>query len=369
MRSSKVSSLALFSLLSLAATACSVQLGAAADKPAGTAPGSGPAAGAGAEAAGAVDPNAAITEVLVVGTSTASTFKADGSLGITILPKDAAHALVFGASLKATVTFASPTGLVVDGIQTSCSAAAATDAAAIGVIIDDSLSMVDSDPQKVRKTATVSFINSLGAKDKAALTDYGNDPACRDLTCSDAKTGAYCADPTPTFTSDKAALIAATDQIIEGPAGTPLYESCETMVRYVNGVDGRHGMLLLSDGQPTSMDRRAACLTAAKSANIPVFTVGVGPAAEADPKTDTKAVSVLRELASETGGAYASANDPKQLDSLFANMGTALTQGHCTTSLRVRAPAPIAAGTTLTGEITVGSNGAKATFSLVVPQG
>ena len=45
--------------------------------------------------------------------------------------------------------------------------------------------------------------------------------------------------------------------------------------------------------------------------------VGLGPAAEGDPNASPEAVKVLRELASETGGSYASANNPSELDRLF----------------------------------------------------
>ena len=56
-------------------------------------------------------------------------------------------------------------------------------------------------------------------------------------------------------------------------------------------------MLLLSDGEPNSDDKRDACHAAAKAAQIPVFTVGLGPAAEGDMNVDPDAVKVLRELA------------------------------------------------------------------------
>ena len=359
----KTSSIALFTLFSLSA-ACRVQLGAADDTTTPTDNGT-------QVATPTADPNADITEVVVVGTSTASTFRVDGSMGITVLPKNAAHQIVVSDTLTASVTVASPVGITVDSIETTCTPAANGNASAIGIIIDDSSSMLDNDPQTMRKTATVSFIKSLGAKDSAALTDYGNTGTqVRDLTCSDLATGEMCPSSTPVFTTDKALLVASTEQIIEGPSGTPLYESCKQMVGYVDaqGSTTRHGMLLLSDGQPTSMDERSSCLNAAKTANIPVFTVGLGPAAEADPKTETAAVNVLRELATETGGTYASANDPKQLDQLFANMGTALTAGHCKTTLRLKSSTTLTAGVKVSGEITVGSKGAKASFELVVPE-
>ena len=66
-----------------------------------------------------------------------------------------------------------------------------------------------------------------------------------------------------------------------------------------------------------------------------MFTVGLGPAAEGDPNVDAEAVKVLRELANDTGGSYASASDPAQLDNLFRNMGTALARGSCKTTAKI----------------------------------
>lgn len=363
----KLSSLGLLSLLVVAAAGCSVRLGS--DSPA-TPSEPAPAADVDGGAAAHADPNGEIVEVTVVGTSATSTFRADGSMGITMLPMNAAHEVVLAANLAVGVTFSAPSGLQVVVAKTDCTGpSAGVDSSAIGIIIDDSNSMVESDPKMQRKSAVVSFIKTLGAKDTAVLTDYGTTgPGLRDLTCFDHAAGQFCADPTPTFTADKAKLVAATANITEGPFGTPLYESCEEMVGIVDAVrDRRRGILLLSDGQPTSMSKRSACHDAAKVAGIPVFTVGLGPAAEADPNADPAAVKVLRELASETGGSYASANNPAQLDRLFSNVGTALAHGSCRTTLKVKSATPIAEGTTLTGEITVGSHGAKASFTLVTP--
>ena len=359
------SSLGLLSVLFLAAAACNVRLGS--DSPAAAPSEASPGAGTIADR-GAADPNGEVVEVTVVGTSATSTFQTDGAMGITMLPLNAAHEVVLAGNLAVDVTFASPSGLSALVAKTECTALAPDiHASAIGIVIDDSGSMEDNDPALQRRSAAVSFIKSLGADDTAVLTDYGNQlGSLRDLTCFDNATRQFCADSTPTFTGDKAKLIGATANIAAGQAGTPLYESCEEMVGIVDAVrDRRRGMLLLSDGQPDSMSKRNACHDAAKRAGIPVFTVGLGPAAEADPKADPAAVKVLRELASETGGSYASANDPGQLDRLFSTIGTALARGNCKTTLEVKSAAPIPAGTTITGEISVGRRGAKASFTFV----
>jgi len=82
---------------------------------------------------------------------------------------------------------------------------------------------------------------------------------------------------------------------------------------------------------------------------------------------NTSAVKVLRELSTDTNGSYASANDATQLDRLLQNMGTARARGSCRTQVKVKEGATITPGTKVTGEVTIGSNGAKATFEFVAP--
>lgn len=351
-----------FSVLALSAVACRIQIEEA--KPDG-----GGVAQQDVDGGNPSDINAQIVDVSVVGTSVTSAFHTDGSMAVTFLPKNAAHEIVVGDGVTATVKFNTPPGILVESTQTECVVPTGNvTSSAVGVVLDDSHSMVDNDPESRRKSAAVNFLEALGADDSAMLTDYGNSGShLRDLLCVK-NGGTNCSPATASFTRDKAKLIAATDKIEDGSDGTPLYESCVEMVGIVDTVrDQRRGILLLSDGQPSSMREREACHNAAKTAGIPVFTVGLGPAAESDPKIDVSAVKVLRELASETGGSYASANDPTQLDHLFANIGTALARGSCRTTLRVKTTNPIAPGVTIAGEISVGGNGAKASFTLVAP--
>jgi hypothetical protein len=364
MFATKLSNVGVVSILVLAATACSVRIGETSASPVEPT-----SDRRDSDASAPTDVNAQVAEVSVVGTSVTSAFRADGRMGITLLPRNAAHDVVLSNDLAVTVTVTSPSGISVESTETDCADASPTaTSSAIGVILDDSSSMLENDPEMKRKSAAVSFLRALGPDDSAMLTDYGNSGLhLRDLVCATSNRH-ICSPAKPAFTRDKAQLIAAAAQIVEGPDGTPLYESCVEMVSIVDSVRDQHrGMLLLSDGQPTSMAQRDACHRAATTAKIPVFTVGLGPAAEADPKADAAAVKVLRELASETGGSYASANDPAQLDQLFANIGTALARGSCRTTVHVKTSSAIEPGTTISGEIRVGSQGAKAAFSLVAP--
>jgi Mg-chelatase subunit ChlD len=322
------------------------------------------------------DPNVRVDNIVVVGTSVTSALYVSGELGLTTVPKDAADEAVLDNALKVDVRITSPAELATSVGTTECTVPdASKKSVAIGVIIDDSGSMSGNDPNKMRKAATVSFLNTLGSEDRVLLTDYGtNGPHLRDMLCSSllppgSLDDTTCSPPQPSFSADKAALVKATEQI-QNAGGTPLFESCLEMMPLVDSVkDGRRGVLLLSDGEPNSNSKRDECHAAAKAAQIPVFTVGLGPAAEGDPNVDAGAVKVLRELADATGGSYASANDPAQLDSLFRNMGTALARGSCRTTATIAdAATKIVPGTKVMGEVSIGSKGAKAKFEFIAPE-
>ncbi len=318
------------------------------------------------------EPNARVDEVVFVGTSVTGALYTTGEVGFTTVPKDAKDEAVLSSSLKVEITITNPPSVAVEVAGTECTAPSeGKRSIAVGVIIDDSGSMRSSDPQFLRREATKTFLGTLGPEDKVLLTDYGaGGSPLRDLVCESNGGGAPCRTPAATgFTTDRAALVKATEKLVSS-GGTPLYASCEQMVPLVDSIkDQRRGILLLSDGQPTDRAKRDACHAAAKAAQIPVFTVGLGPAAEGDAKVEPEAVKVLRELSTETQGSYASANNPAELDRLFANMGTALARGSCKTNARiVDAVNKLPKGSKVTGEIKIGSNGAKADFEFVTPK-
>jgi hypothetical protein len=321
------------------------------------------------------DPNGRVEKVVVVGTSVTSALYTSGALGLTTIPQDASSEAVLLGKLSVEIRITSPAEIATTVSGTECTAPDPNSrAVAIGMIIDDSGSMSESDPNLMRKAATISFLNTLGTDDKVLLTDYGaTGDHLRDLLCTSLLAAGAddsgCSPPKAAFSADKSALVKAAEKIAAA-GGTPLFESCVEMVPLVDSVkDGRRGMLLLSDGEPNSDEQRDACHAAAKAAQIPVFTVGLGPAAEGDINADPAAVKVLRELATDTGGSYASANDPAQLDSLFRGVGTALARGSCKTSATVAdAATKIQPGMKVSGEVSIGTKGAKATFEFVAPQ-
>ena len=316
------------------------------------------------------DVNGRVEGVTVVGTSVTSALYSTGALGLTTIPLDSADQAVLGKGLKVGIRITAPFVADASVSGTECTEPEqGKKAINVGVIIDDSGSMGSNDPKVLRKDATISFLKTLGADDKVLLTDYGaSGNKLRDLLCISGANPTGCSPVLPQFSSDKDALMKAAEKI-EAAGGTPLYETCAEMAGLVDTVkDGRRGILLLSDGEPNDEGKRDACHSAAKNAGIPVFTVGLGPAAEGDKNVSDTAVKVLRELATDTGGSYASANDAAQLDGLFRNMGTALSRGSCKTDATIAdAASRIKPGDKVTAEVAIGDNGAKASFEFIAP--
>lgn len=315
------------------------------------------------------DANAQVDAVTVVGTTVTSDLYASKSFGVRMIPTRASDgAAVLSNDLAVKVRITSPEGVTATVQRTECSVPADADApVSVGVVIDDSGSMSGSDPKRKRKDAFLSFLKTIRPGDPVLFTDYGaSGSALRDLVCA-SNGGGRCSPSASGFTTDRAALQRAAE-LISPSGGTPLYESCVEMVKVLGEVKGRRAMLLLSDGQPNSQTQRAACHASAKAAQIPVYTVGLGPAAEGDRLASEPAVKVLRELSTETGGAYASADAPEQLDRLFVAMGAAVSKGSCSSTATITELARIVPGTRVVGEIEVGSKGALSRFELVAPQ-
>ncbi len=269
------------------------------------------------------------------------------------------------------------------------------------VILDDSGSMKSNDPDNLRRTACADFVASLDADDAVAITDYGPQPSEGSVDKGTKELRII-----QDFTTDKNKAIAACQQA-EAGGGTPLYEAVaegvdqmlvEARAKYAGG---HYSMLLLSDGKPSSSSDREVALEAAKRENIPIYTVGLGPAAEgklragysscasdADctsvgsacrtapdatesvchlPDFSQKAVQVLQELSNETLGAYASATNPEALEFLFKNVSSAVREGKCTVSARLDLGSALAIGERVVGTLAVGTGKAKSNYEFTVP--
>ena len=151
---------------------------------------------------------------------------------------------------------------------------------------------------------------------------------------------------------------------------TPLYGAVRDGVALFGSMTGARFILLISDGQPTDATERESAIQAAKQAAIPVYTVGLGPAAANHEKSDPEVVRVLLELSQETGGVYSSADSPDALTDLFRSIAQAVIGGACEVTVKVVIPqGSTTAGSGLDGSMTVTGPGAgsSAEFDFTLP--
>ncbi len=115
------------------------------------------------------------------------------------------------------------------------------------------------------------------------------------------------------------------------------------------------GLLLLGDGEPTDGSSNAGVCAAAQANGLAINTVGFGPAADQSAGADARAVQVLRDLATCSGGAYSGVTNATGLESAFVNFARATRSGSSTLVVRLLpVPSP---RTRTTGQVVVSSPG------------
>jgi hypothetical protein len=75
--------------------------------------------------------------------------------------------------------------------------------------------------------------------------------------------------------------------------------------------------------------------------NIPIYTIGLGPAAIGTTGSSAAAVDVMQQLSASTGGAYASLATAGALENAFGALATGLAVGYYVVELRIQ-PSPAA---------------------------
>lgn len=168
-----------------------------------------------------------------------------------------------------------------------------TDPLYLALIIDRSGSMAGSNTTAAN-TAATDLVNALGVSDFAALIEFANDVAV-----------------TVDFTTDKSALNTA---IATGVAsgGTALYDAIIVGAGLLNTRPGRRLLIVLTDGDDTASTSDAAgAIGSVNSAGLSCYPVGLGLFFNA---------AVLQQIATDTGGTYASSADGTGLSSIFLDI-------------------------------------------------
>lgn len=176
------------------------------------------------------------------------------------------------------------------------------------LLLDQSGSIVSTDPDDARIDACKIFLNSLGGNDNVGLASF---------------TGNYSNyfQIHQNFSRDIKPMISTLDILsyTEG-GGTPLYYSAYGLVDYVdkNAINkSNKALILFTDGDDTNGGRTPTqIIEYANSKNVQIFTVGLG--------RSLGSLGILADIADKTNGYFMWAQDAKQLISYFGTLGKLL---------------------------------------------
>ncbi|MFH1531060.1 MAG: VWA domain-containing protein [Pseudomonadota bacterium] len=181
----------------------------------------------------------------------------------------------------------------------------------IGLLLDSSGSMSDSDPAYLRVDASTLLLEQLRDRDRAAVLDFGAGTT-EPLECSRIL---------QEFTGDENALLSALEGIT-ADGGTPLYcASLEALDHLAGETSEERILLVLTDGDADTGDEDEffeAAIQRAQDEEIVVYTVGLGYSVEFER---------LQEFAQETGGTFGLADEAQVLAGIFQAIGVASSQG------------------------------------------
>jgi uncharacterized protein YegL len=292
-----------------------------------------------------------------------NTFPTDGRFDLELVPYDDTGARYITDAWQVGVTLGSPESISltvgdprIDPPDTLPSASA--------ILIDDSGSMLGSDPDRKRADAAQLFWQAvLPARvgNLVALLDFGRGDVPATLGFRDTRL-------IQDFTSEAAELDAqaASIQAASG-GGTHLYRSGTEVARWIDSTIPTPGynrsMVVLTDGKPGDTEFHDAFFVAVADAKVRVFAVGLGVAA--DPAS--AAGQVVKELAKRTGGVYAAASSPKDLTHILSVLASASSDSRLLIRVQLSPIPP--KGTPVDGLASIsGARGtADASWSLVAP--
>jgi Ca-activated chloride channel homolog len=262
-----------------------------------------------------------VATVKTIGITPGNFTSSGGTFEISVLPLDASGNPITGGvsisnfsfkNVQAT-TVTNPntvlSGGTVDPTKVDIIQATANQANTLVVDFDSSGSMSSNDRQRLRVVAGKSLVDTLDAGDQAAIIDFGA-----------GRTGNFRASRLlQDFSSDKTLLKAAIDKVVAS-GGTPLYESLLDALDLLKVKPGVQNptIVVLTDGQANGGERVQTVIDAAKAQQVPIFTIGLG---------NTLNFRELPNLAQQTGGTFAAANDADGLNLVFQNIGLSISQG------------------------------------------
>ncbi|HCH66655.1 MAG: hypothetical protein CL927_03030 [Deltaproteobacteria bacterium] len=231
------------------------------------------------------------------------------------------------------------------------------------VLVDESSSLMETDPEEHRKTAVALLAKQLGRCATGwRMTLQGFYGSSENLN-----------EVVP-WTDDLSEIEAGAD-MLSADGATDLYDAVGMSIGMVaddvsssfNGNDVGAALVVISDGADTASFEwgPTSMLDEAGSAGIPVHTVGLGPASDQAPNASDDLVALLRDLSDVSGGVYGAASEASDLP----RVAEAIAKAHCGgySVLVVRHDDPPESGSLVDGEVGVVDTNVSAPFTFVAP--
>ncbi|MBE0644319.1 MAG: VWA domain-containing protein [Bacteroidetes bacterium] len=214
----------------------------------------------------------------------------------------------------------------------------------VAILLDRSASMAqvntrpDRDSTKMReaKKAISTFLDLLGSRDESALFSF----TTQNFTLRNLFTVEH------DFTFDAQAVKRSLVPI-SANGGTRLWESIIDAVKLLENRGGRRVLIVLTDGRNQFGESyHSPAIQAAKSAGIPVYTIGLGSDAD---------IGALSGFAAATGGRFYFAPEANALTEVFNEIAGALITDACI--LRYTSSNPCLDGSRRNIELTLSGSG------------
>ncbi|MFC2089103.1 VWA domain-containing protein, partial [Calditrichota bacterium] len=310
-----------------------------------------------------------VDQVVVVGTQVAENFLNTGMFALSAIPLDNQGAAILSNQVTAQVAINEPFGVTAN-VNIDQVVNPSGKPLAIALNIDGSGSMDWNDPNGLRKSGAKFFVDVLEASGypyEAAVFEFPGFSNYNFINCQLHQD----------FINNPDTLKNAINWIGDS-GGTPTYESLIEILNYVDTTRALtnydRAIVLLSDGEPNSTYLQDSTCSLANSLEIPIFTIGLGPASDLDSlNMSVTAVENMRYIANCTGGVYAGISpvDTSSASAIYGSMANATSQGSIIFNVQLSGTGfnGLSSGDLISGIITILSSGANAvaSFSFVVP--
>lgn len=238
---------------------------------------------------------------------------------------------------------------------------AGADQGSMLVLVDESSSLIGTDPLGYRKKAVEMLAKELsdcGKGWRMSLRGFDGD-------------GVRVLEP---WTADLAVIEGAADRLENG-GSTNLYDAViETIplveddlsTSFADGGAPGGALVVISDGADSSSSATVEQMTRkASNSEAPIHTIGLGPAADNGGSADIELVRVLRDVSDVSAGVYGAASDPLRLPGI----ARAIAGAHCGgyTVLMVQDDDPGASGSLVDGRVDIAGTQLGAPFSFLAP--